>query len=236
MALRNIGEYIFDAADLHLVRYSTKVTVERVLADYPKAKAVMAAPMFSHTGSGSCGGGLKPCTRQLDKSHGIDLMGASRLNASGVTISVVGGRASAARGNVVAPGATVAIQGYPTLAFGGQASGGGAESSVAGLGLLSNGRIMYLVASGGSLSELGTLFVQRGATAAGYCDAGSSAALYVRGEGFRGVHARNPTLPAWIIAEGGSGIVSAVGGSKVVAACAGILVGSLALWWALKQA
>jgi hypothetical protein len=235
MALRNIGEYIFGADQLHLVRYATKVSPEKVLADYPKALAVMAAPMFGHTASGSCGGGLKPCTRQLDKSHGIDLMGASRLNASGVTISVVGGRASAARGNVVAPGATVAIQGYPTLAFGGQASGGGAESSVAGIGLLSSGRIMYLVASGGSLAELGTLFVQRGATAAGYCDAGSSAALYVRGEGYRGVHARNPTLPAWIIAEGGSGIVSA-GGSKVIAACAGILVGSLALWWALKQA
>lgn len=235
MALRNIGEYVFDANQLHLVRYSSAVGPEKVLADYPKVQAVMAAPMFGHTGSGSCGGGFKPCTRQLDKSHNIDLPGASRLNASGITLSVVGGRASAAQGAAVAPGATVALQLYPTLAWNGHPSGGGSESSVAGLGLLANGRLMYLVASGGSLRELGTLFVQKGARVAGYTDAGSSAALYVRGEGYRGVHARNPALPAWIVAEGGSGIVAALGGSKVVGAGVGLLIGSLSLWWALKR-
>lgn len=202
MTLRNIGEYIFGGDLLHIVRYPSPVDVARVMSDYPKAMAAMAAPMYSHTGSGSCGGGVKPCTRQLDLSHGVNVGPTSRLANSGVLIQVVNGRASAKQGSSVDPTATVAIQTYPTLVWNGSPSGGGSESSVAGLGLLGDGRLIYLVASGGSLADLANLFISKGARYAGYCDAGSSAALYVRNEGWRGVHARAPKLPAWVLAEG----------------------------------
>lgn len=197
MTLRNIGAYELAASQLAIARYGSLVTVERVMADNPTALAAAAAPMYSHTGSGSCGGGIVPCTRLLDLARGIDFQ--SKRVDSGVTLSIVGGKATAAQGSAVAPGASVAVQLYPTLVWNGRPSGGGSESSVAGLGLLQNGRLLYLVASGGSLADLAAEFVRRGAVAAGYTDAGSSAALYVRGSGWKGVHARAPKLPGWLL-------------------------------------
>lgn len=199
MALRNVGEYAFRPADLGIVRYTVKVDVNRVLADYPNVVAVMAAPMYSATGSRSCGGGLKPCTRQLDKAFGVDVAGA--ITNSGVTFSVVNGEAKALDRDGVVPGATVAVGLYPSLVRDRRNVGSRTrESSVAGLGILDDGSLLYIVGGGGTLFDLGALFVQRGAKVAGYTDAGSSAALYVRDEGWRGVHARAPKLPAWIIA------------------------------------
>lgn len=205
MALRNIGEVSFPARALRLARYPTRVSPQQVLADMPNAVAVMAGPMYARTASRSCGGGVKPCTRWLDSARGVDLVGP--IADAGITISVVEGEATARPKNAVEPGAEVAIQLYPTIAWNGAARGTNTgESSVAGLGLKRDGSLVYLVASGGSPLALGAELVARGAVAAGYCDAGSSAALYVRDEGYRGAHARDPKLPGWLVVEKLEGI------------------------------
>lgn len=205
MALRNIGALEFPARALHLARYPSPVRPARVLEDHPNALAVAAGPMYGHTASRPCGGGVKPCTRWYEPARGIDLPAA--IADAGITISIVGGEASARSKNQIAPEANVALQLYPTITWEGAARGTSTgESSVAGLGLLRDGNLLYLVASGGSPQALGSEFVARNAVAAGYTDAGSSAALYVRDEGFRGAHARDPKLPGWLVIEDTSGI------------------------------
>lgn len=205
MALRNIGAIAFPPRALHLARYPSPVGAERVLADHPDAIACMAGPMFGHTASRSCGGGVKTCTRWFEPARGVDLLAA--ISNAGITISIVDGEAEARSKDQIAPGAAVAIQLYPTIAWDGVARGSGTgESSVAGLGLLRDGSLLYLVASGGSPHALGQEFVARGALAAGYTDAGSSAALYMREGGFRGAHAQSPQVPGWLLVEKTTGL------------------------------
>lgn len=197
MALRNIGAYTIEPKQLRIVRGQRR-NVDAIAAAYPWALAATAAPMYGRTASRSCGGALNPCTALYDRASGVSFPGVFR--DSGLTISVKGNRASVANGAQVPPGADVAVQLYPTIVRAGVASGPGtAESSVAGVGLLRNGKLLLMVAGGGSPFELGQEFVRRGAEYAGYTDAGSSAALWVRGEGWRGAHAANPSLPGWLL-------------------------------------
>ena len=193
--LRNVGALVIEPGQLRIVRGSPS-NVENLLTRYPWALAAAAAPMFGHTASRSCNGG--PCTKLFDRASGVSFPGV--FPDSGLTISVKGNHASVASGAQVAPGADVAIQLYPAIVRAGVPGGPSTrESSVAGMGLLRNGKLLLMVAGGGSPFELGQEFVRRGAEYAGYTDAGSSAALYVRGEGWRGAHAANPTLPGWLL-------------------------------------
>lgn len=233
MTLRKIGVFTLPASGLHVARYTSEVTAARVLRDFPQAKAVAAAPMFGRTGSVNCGGGIKPCTKLIDLENGVEFAGSSRLASRGITLSIVNGRAVVKPGNVVEPQASVAVQLYPTLVQGGRNVGSGeVESSVAGLGVTADGRLVSVVAASGSLRQLADELIRRGAIAAGYTDAGSSAALYVRGEGWRGVHARGatgPTLPGWLVFTSGGG---GSGGTLVKGVVLAALVagGSLLAW------
>ena len=213
MPLKNIGEYTFAPGTLRLLRpkntdgKNVRMTVNEVLAQTPLGmKALMAAPMFGHTGTGPCKpGGLTPCTRQFDSVTKVDL--PSCRKKSGLTFSVTsfnspppGSFISVEPLDRVLPGASLGLQCYPTLVWDGINKGRKEKpSSVAGLGVVhGTGTFLCIVGSGGTLRDLGALFLERGCDYAGYTDAGSSAALYVVGEGWRGVHAKNPKLPCWL--------------------------------------
>lgn len=200
--LNRVGELSFGAGKLRILRFNRRVTVQEVLALHPSVTALMAAPMYGKTGVGKCGaGGLTPCTRQLDVNSGVDL--PSCRKQSGITFSLVPGTKDVQvfLRDYVQTGATFGLQCYPTLVTGGVNKARREKvSSVAGIGVLPGPepRFLYIVGAGGTLRDLGDLFIEKGCSYAGYCDAGSSAALYVVGEGWRGIHARAPNLPAWL--------------------------------------
>ena len=214
--LKRIGEYTFTPGSLRILRpknhlgKNVRLTVDEMLNEYNGIHALMAAPMFGATASGPCKpGGLTPCTRQFDFYTNVDL--PSCRKKSGLTFSVIprvmGGEEDIGveRLDKLRPSATLGLQCYPTLVWDSVNKGKSEKpSSVAGLGVLpapnspNNATFLYIVAAGGTLRDLSALFIERGCTYAGYCDAGSSAALYVVGEGWRGVHAKNPKLPAWL--------------------------------------
>lgn len=212
--MKNIGEYTFNPSKLRILHpvgtngKRTRLNPEQMLERYPSYKAFMAAPMFNHTGSSTCGGGLTPCTRQWDLRSLIDF--PSKRPRSGITFSIVRTTFGPTDKYEVLPRALdkitedayMGIQLYPTLVWQ-RTNKGKTEkpSSVAGLGLLSNGQFLSVVASSASLKDLGAYFLSKGCSYAGYTDAGSSAALYVVGEGYRGIHAKNPKLPAWLAVE-----------------------------------
>lgn len=211
MPLRNIGEYTFDPSKLRILRptnekgKNVRLNPEEMMDKYP-VRALMAAPMFNHTGSGKCGpGGLTPCTRQYDSITGVDF--PSYRPKSGITLNVCRDSIMGKQYVIVLPqaekasDANLAIQLYPSLVFDGEIKGKREKvSSVAGLGFNEETKkLVSLVASGGTLKDLADLFLEKGCNYAGYTDAGSSAALYIRGEGYRGVHAKNPKLPCWLV-------------------------------------
>lgn len=247
-ALRRIGAYEFSPAALGIARFTTKVPVSQVMAMDPSIIMAGAAPMYANTASRSCGGGIVPCTLLYDAARGVNF--PSKFVSSGATFSVVNGRVIVKPGAVIAPGATVAVQGYPTIAWNGAAAGPSTgESSVAGLGLLRNGNLLYMVAAAGSPRALGAEFVRRGAIAAVYMDAGASASLFLREGGWQGVHAggaTGPKIPGWIIATGGAAEPSLfdangnVFGSLSTATKIGIILVGLGLmgataWWLLRE-
>lgn len=188
--IRNLAELAFRPSQLAIARYSTRVAAEQVMADYPDAIAVTAGPMFK--------GGANTRFRLLDKGAGLDE--ASDEPRNGATISVVDDRATMAMHDAISPGATVAVQGYPTLVIAGtNVASGQSLTSVSGLGILRDGRLLVLLGSAGTLHDLAEAFLARGATNAVYLDAGSSAALLSRSQGYLGVHAAHVRIPTWLV-------------------------------------
>lgn len=201
MALRRVGKFVLEPRALRVFR-SGRVG-PRSAATTTAAAAVAAGPMYGRTGSKSCGGGVRACTRQLDVGFGVDELGC--YPNAGLTISIVGNTALVRRNAEVAMGAQVAVQLYPLLVWEGEASKSKESlSSVAGLGVRHDGKLLSLVAGRATRGQLAQAFVAEGCWAAGYTDAGPSAALWVKGEGFLGAHGANPLLPAWLVFMAGT--------------------------------
>lgn len=239
--MRRIGVYKFSPAALGVYRTPQKVTAPQLLAEHPDVFMAAAAPMYSRTGSFSCPG---PCTLLFDSRTGVNFPGAPQVQDSGVTISIVNGQAVAKQGATKVPGATVAVQGWPSLVWNGVPTRKtNRYSSVAGLGLLRDGNLLYIVGASGSFAELADEFVRHGAVAALYTDASASAALYLRDGGWQGVHAggspSGPRLPGWIVASGaapldasGNPLSALPLATKVVVALLAVGITGGALWYA----
>lgn len=136
---------------------------------------------------------------------GVDEPGCKCTRQDGVTFSVVDNTLLVRRYAEVAFGAAVAVQLYPTLVWEGTPSRSKQSlSSVAGLGIRYDGKLVSLVAGRATLGALAAAFVAEGCYAAGYTDAGPSAALWVPQTGFIGAHGANPKLPAWLVFTGGA--------------------------------
>lgn len=218
MALRRVGRFVLEPKDLHVFREGSGKTAPRV-GPQVAAKAagtqlprfavlaVAAGPMFGRTGSKRCGGGSTACTRQLDVTLGVDEPGCRCTQQDGLTFSVVANTLFARRYAEVAFGARVAVQLYPTLVWEGEPSRSKQVlSSVAGLGVRRDGKLVSLVAGRATLGALAAAFVAEGCYAAGYTDAGPSAALWLpSGTGiYLGAHGANPKLPTWLVFTGGA--------------------------------
>lgn len=233
--MNRLGAFTFPAKDFHILRYQEGTKLEVVLRDNPKVLAALDGPMFGHTGSGRCGHGpWDTCYRLYDASKNLDE--PSNKPNSGMTVSVVGGSTVPNEKDVVAPGASVAVQLSLTLVWEGRNVASHERfSSGAGMGIHHNGTdLVFLVGGAGTMHDLADEFIAHGCTYAGYTDGGSSTTLYTRERGFLGANARNVKIPTWLVAEPRDGTVTSYVG-KLILGGAAVLVGLLVGSWLLKS-
>lgn len=185
----DLAVHAFAPSGLRLWKPRRAVNAREARARNRRARALLNGPMFLQ-------GADVPVYRHLDARAGVDV--ASRFPGRGSTLSVVGGQAVARLGDEVASGASVAVQCYPTLVSGGQITQAGDPEHVgrAGLALLPDGRLAFVVGRG-SLSAFSRAIVEQlGAVWAGYTDGGTSTALW-RGRHLAGSSTR--PIPTWLL-------------------------------------
>lgn len=135
--------------------------------DPPTALVVACGPMFEQ--------GL-PRFALVDGARGVDHPSLEPLR--GQTISVVEGAARASNGGAPSPGASVAVQGYPSLVEEGrpQSVQPGERTRRVALAMLGDRRVA-LVGGTGTMEQLVSELVSGGATEAVYLDGGRAAHL-----------------------------------------------------------
>lgn len=184
-------------------------TGRQVLDRLPRAVALLDGPMFELPGGGTnyataTAGRL--LYRLLDRRRGINR--SSRYPDRGATLSVMAdGRASMLPGARELEGASVAVQGYPSLLLDGavQRTSDRDTTGRAALCLLADGRVGFAVARC-SMPEFAEVLraSPAGVRGAVYTDGGGSTTLALRGEGGRllvahGLDSRR--LPVYLLAE-----------------------------------
>ena len=171
-------------------------TTAEMLAKHPEVLAAVDGPMFGFcTGSGHEASDtdqryrIYDCGvveyRHLDSTAGVDIPG--KYPGNGLTVSVVNGRAVASLGGAKVAGASVSIQGYPTLIFNGTVIATSAHDTDrtgrAAVGVLGDGRVFLAIRSDSMLGFANAL-KSMGAIHATYLDGGGSTALYAKEQGF----------------------------------------------------
>lgn len=136
----------------------------------------------------------------LDTKRGLAIGGGS---ASGITIAVVGGRAVAMHGGAVPSGATVAIQGFPPLVWGGanvttRSLNLGNEWR-SGLAIMADGRLALAIGVM-SIPAFADALIAAGAQYALYTDGGGSTSL-VLPDGTRKGAGEGRRVGSWIVVD-----------------------------------
>jgi hypothetical protein len=184
---RQLGVFIdHDGLGPNLVRPHT---ASEVLKLCPAAEAVLDGPMFEIADRGADYvhyhvGRLD--YRYLDTHDGDDADGGTKTDRRGATLSVIApGNAVWFDGDVVAPNALVAVQGYPALVRAGVivASAAVNRSNVwrAGFGTIVDD--VVLAVGVGSMVEFAAAMLALGCMEAAYTDGGGSTRLAVREKG-----------------------------------------------------
>lgn len=199
----------FPGSWLHVVR-GPRQTLPQILSDWPRALFVANGTMFESTAGHDRFGALD---RELGVNH------SSTIVDEGATIAVVGGRAVGAYGGRVPAGASVALQGWPSLVINGRpvyhpTAANNERVWRSGLGSLADGRVLY-VALVGSLAMLSDRMAELGAVVAGYLDGGHSQGAELRGVGRR-VHTApdGAAVPTWVLAMPAQGDQGALSGQN----------------------
>lgn len=162
--------------------------------------ALLDGPMFSVPGGEGYGtyGLANLKYRYLDRGRGIDV--PSEFPSRGGTVSVVNGQAFYKNGDAIENGATLAIQGYPSIVENGRnVASTRNDTNTTGrsaVGIFRDGRIAFAVGTF-SMREFANRLIQIGILNAAYTDGGSSTALFGPGVSI-GLRARR--LPAYLIA------------------------------------
>jgi Phosphodiester glycosidase len=184
------------------------------------ALAALNGPFFDTANGDSADYSTTPyellLTRHLDTSSGIDVSGSHP--GDGATISVVNGTASILSGNQAAPGASVAIQGWPTLVRDGSAvaSNDGQLARRAALAIMPDGQLALVSSQPLTLAGFAQALSDAGAVSAVNMDGGGSTSLVTPG-----AVAGSRRVASWLaVMPESSGIWFAALG---VAAVAGIL-------------
>lgn len=132
-------------------------------------------PMFAFDSTGR----LRPLGVAVDRAAGVEL--ASTQPSHGATVAVVDGRASVSTGATVPQGATVAVQGYPTLVESGrvQVSGQHDQESTqrVAIGVDTTGQIVIAAAPSMSMLAFAQWLSTTNVRDAVYLDGGSAAEL-----------------------------------------------------------
>jgi len=200
---------VVPAASLGVVVPDTAATARTVLEANPRADAVLDGPMFA-TARGE--GGYDTFQHGtveyllLDAARGVAV--PSQHPERGLTVSVRDGVAYVADGASVPAGATVAVQGYPTLVRNGVSVASTARDTErvgrAALGVFRDGRVV--LASGvGAMAAFAERLAALGVRDAVYTDGGGSTGLVVRGPDgvLVGSDADDPDgrrVPSWLVA------------------------------------
>ena len=147
--------------------------------------------------------------RVFDTQAGIDLPGSRRLD--GITFSVVNGNVVVRSGANVQPGASVAVQTFPSLVRAGLAvpiaDTESNRSRVWRAALVTGAdpsRIGFAVARGSSLTDFRDKLIAARVQHAGYTDGGGSTSLVI--EGVREGDAQDRAVATWLVSRAnGSG-------------------------------
>jgi hypothetical protein len=185
----------FPATWLHIAR-GPRRDLDQILGDYPRADFAVDGTMFESTAG-------TDSFLLYDPSMGVDL--PTRKANEGVTISVVNGVASARYGGVAEPGATVALQTWPSMVVNGRPQPHDTPANRErvwrlGIGVDSSGQIVVVMLIG-AIIDLANRMAREGIVNGGYLDGGSSLAAEARGV-FRRVHTApsGSRIPGWILA------------------------------------
>lgn len=164
----------------------------------PNVQALVCGPMFDPTGNYSTYQGARLLYRYLDTRSGINIPGS--FPRRGSTISVADGIAYHNRGSTIQPGATFAIQGYPSMIEEGRnVSSLRNDRNATGracVGRHVDGSVIFAAGTMG-IWEMSNLLIQMGVHGATYMDGGGSTALYGGGVSL-GMNRRR--LPSYVIA------------------------------------
>lgn len=207
------------------------------------ADVILDGPMFANCNGGDYASSQCAVVRfqQIDLSSGMSF--GTESQSEGITIAVVNGTAVAADGAQVPPGASVAIQCYPTLVRAGRNvadnnAGTNATAEMrAGVGILSDGRIVF-AAGAVSMSGLASALIAAGAVEAGYTDGGGSTAMWLS-DGQRYGASEHRRVATWIIARPetvlGSLMPSTASGRFVAAALVVAIVTGGYAWYTSRR-
>lgn len=144
--------------------------------------------------------------RHFDPKQNVNASGTHPNTGS--TISVVGNRASMLPGDVVAQGADVAIQGWPTLVQGGVplTIGDTASASRAALAIMQDGQLALVSSASLTLTQFARALQAIGATDAINMDGGGSTALVTPGAA---VGSRR--VASWLVVMPATGMLFSLG-------------------------
>lgn len=167
-------------------------TIASVAQSDRNVLAAIDGPMFSvirGPGDGAGNAAYRTYRRgrldytHIDRGKGVDV--ATRYPDRGLTISVVGDRAYANRGSRVQTGASVAVQGYPSMVWQGTNEGSTRNdldrNERSAFGILRDGRVFIAFAETGIRAMAETL-IAMGAEYATYGDGGGSGGMFVRSQ------------------------------------------------------
>lgn len=154
--------------------------------------AAIDGPMFSvirGAGDGAGNAAYRTYRRgrldyaHIDRGKGIDA--PTRYPERGLTISVAGDRAYANRGARVQAGASVAVQGYPSMVWQGTNEGSTRNdldrNERSAFGILRDGRVFIAFAETG-IRAMAESLIAMGAEYATYGDGGGSGGMFVRSQ------------------------------------------------------
>lgn len=143
--------------------------------------------------------------RLLDPASGVDIQPTAAHVAVGATISVVDGRFRGASGSTVAPGATVAVQGYPPLVERGVSVarnvGSNAETTYRVALVMLTEDVGAFAIGRSDMEGFAARLVRMGAVWATYLDGGGSARGLDRNGAYKG-SSENRRVPSFLYAAG----------------------------------
>ena len=170
--------------------------------------------------------------KHIDTASGVNF--PSRKPSEGMTISVMpDGSTSVANGSTSAPGARVAVQGYPQLVVRGSPitsfSNPTRTYRCAALAVMSDGKLAFVVSTTLTLLEFSRQLAAAGARYAFYTDGGGSQSLETL-SGYAG-SSEHRRVVTWLVIKPGGSAPSAGAPIGVIAALLAVVAGVGWLWY-----